>query len=266
MTSWGELVTTALLGTARRGVPGDKDPAATLLDLAATHRTAAMAGRRPEPASAPCPPAVPPLPAAPAAADLVLTGLLDRPDPILVNLWLAAGAERGYGAAPEHWTRLASLAARSTAYDRSRLLAVLGPAGRWFLEQNAAWRRLTQGSQAVPSAPHSPTRPPPTPPDVVASALEIIGGTSLGAARPAGERRAYAARLGAEMALAAYPMIAPAAERSLYQRPAPLTERRLARECFVVCEGIAWTRISIRDGFDPPDAPTPRREIPPLTP
>lgn len=145
-------------------------------------------------------------------------------------------------------------------------MAVLGAPGRWFLEQNAAWRRLAASSPAPASGPTTPDPTTNWPLDVVAEALETIGGTSLGRTRSGGERRAYAARLGVEMALAAYPMIRAAAERSLYERAAPLAERRLARECFVVCEEVAWTRIRIRDAFDPPGTPTPRLDMPPLTP
>jgi hypothetical protein len=165
MSGWGDLVTTALLGTDRRPVPSDlpvawgqftpgreaADPASTVLDLAARHRAVAQSGAPLD--SWPAPTAAPDerLALAPRAAQDLLAGMLSTPEPGVVNLWLAACADRGLGAATEHWARLAALATRNALYDRALLAAVLGPRGRWFLGQNPQWAQLL--STEPPEAP-----------------------------------------------------------------------------------------------------------------
>ena len=287
---WQELVAVALLGTARRPVPEDLpaawgrpvtdgEPSRRLLEIAAQHRAVAAAGR--PVARLPAVEALPGdgLPPPPVAARRLLDDLLARPQPAMVNVWLAACAARGLGLAAEHWTPLAALAARSTAYDRPLLGRVLGPRGRWFLGHHPQWRRLAEAAAAEPAVLPEPggtgavvpetvltepesifACPQPWPADLVAAALRVVAGGQL---RSAG--RAYATRLGAELPLAAYPMIITAAEHALYERPAPLAERRLTRECFVACELAAWTRIEIRDAFDAVEPTTERLGIPPLS-
>lgn len=179
---------------------------------------------------------------------------------------------------PQHWTPLAQLAARSTAYDRSLLGRVLGPAGLWFLRCNAAWRRLAESATAElpaePNAgghrvvvPETVLREPdaifacrqPWPADLLDAALQVLARAELGAGG-----LAYTARLGAELPLAAYAQLVQAAEGALSQRPLPLPLQRLVWQCFVACEEAAWLRIEIGAAFtgEPPMAA--RQGIPPL--
>ena len=157
MTSpeWGELVTTALLGTDRRPLPhelledhgqgaGGRDPAEVLLSAAARHRAAARAAA-PLQRCAAAPPAPPPdRPDAPEAAQELLGRLLARPVAELVNAWLATAQLRGVRAGPEHWSDLAGLVAGRPDYDRGLLAHALGTQGSWFLDQNPDWERLAE--------------------------------------------------------------------------------------------------------------------------
>lgn len=229
MTDWDELVTVALLGTDRRPVPdelrprwststsagGTRDAASVVLALAAAHRALTEVG--PAPAVCAGPELAPGarLPLAAERAQELLAGLLARPEPVLVNAWLTACADRGLGAAPDHWPRLAQLASRNTAYDRQLLGRVLGPRGLWFVTQHPQWARLatTTAEPSVTvaaSTPPGPTTPagPSTPPgpwgpsqpasswrpfeqrlvggpalafDEAVAALRLIAGGSLGA-------------------------------------------------------------------------------------
>jgi hypothetical protein len=156
MTTWADVVTTALLGTDRRPVPteipgwarvagvtGLGAPHQVLLDLAAAHRIAAGAGQRPRSGRAgatAAPRQV--LRFAPAAAERLLDDVLILPEPAAVNAWLQTCAGLQLGLRPGYWAALAALAARSSAYDRAALAAALGERGRWFTHQNPAWRRL----------------------------------------------------------------------------------------------------------------------------
>ncbi|MET1004105.1 MAG: hypothetical protein ABWX96_01085, partial [Propionibacteriaceae bacterium] len=178
MSGWDELVTTALLGTDRRPLspelgPGwasydperaTRDPAGVVLDLAASHRALRQAGVRLGRETPAEPGPTERLPLAPNRAQDVMAGLLTKPEPGLINLWLSICAERGLGLATELWPRLAQLASRNTAYDRTALLAVLGPPGGWFLRHNPAWARLAEASGA-------PAMPPPTDPSAVGDAV-----------------------------------------------------------------------------------------------
>lgn len=190
MTGWSELVTTALLGTDRRPVPHDlpsgwvgprggsaggeqgaADPTLEVLGLAARHRVAAQAGA--PPLRLPSPSTAPPerLPPAPAEAQELLGELLRRPEPAVVNLWLAECAGRGLGVIPDLWPRLAQLAVRNKEYDRPALLAVLGPRGRWFLTWFPDGARL--------AAPVEP-RPDPTQPGTPGGDLPAAGDAGSG--------------------------------------------------------------------------------------
>ena len=219
MTGWSDIVTTALLGTDRRPLPaelpswaaapglGDAgDAERRVLDLAAAHWVAAQAGRRAHSSekSSAGPTAVPPqrLPLAPFAAQRMLDAFLVRPDATSINHWIAVCALHGCGPAPRHWAALAGLAAHSTAYDRSALSAALGERGRWFVHQNAEWRRLATTLDAAadepepgdgPLAPAAPTaeqveRDPelllavtnPWPDPLVAAALAGLVGGRMG--------------------------------------------------------------------------------------
>lgn len=224
MSGWEDIVTTALLGTDRRPVPAaathlldlwgvplqpeEADPASAVLDVAAAHRTLGQAGAALS--SCPAPLVAPPdrLEVAPLAAQDVLAGLLARPAPGLVNIWMATAEQRCLGVAVEHWARLAQLASHDSAYDRALLVTVLGPRGVWFLGQHPQWSRLV--AAPTPSTrPHtraaettgdpadvltyanggeSPTlafemilaRPDPLPTALVAAALQLLAGGALG--------------------------------------------------------------------------------------
>ena len=178
MSSWTDLVTTALLGTERRPLPEDlptswsggaearqsvagaveagSESASRVLSLAARHRAVALAGTPLDRLSLPEVPVMARPPQAPRAAQDLLASMLGRPEPALVNLWLSACAARGMGVSPDLWTRLARLASRSTAYDRAALLQVIGVRGRWFLEQNPQWAPLSSSVPAPPLDSHPP--------------------------------------------------------------------------------------------------------------
>jgi len=174
MTDWDELVTVALLGTDRRPVPDDlrpgwststgaqagADAASVVLALAAAHRAVTEVGSLAAVCASPDRAPGVRLPPAPRAAHDLLAALLTRPDPVLVNAWLAACADRGLGAAPDHWPRLAQVAARNTAYDRQLLGRVLGPRGLWFVTQHPQWARLA-ATAVEPAAAATRSSPPP---------------------------------------------------------------------------------------------------------
>ena len=70
---------------------------------------------------------------------MVLSHLLSQPTPGLVNFWLACAADQGCGVPARRWTRLARLAAHSTAYDRPAWAACSARAG------DGSWRRIRTG-------------------------------------------------------------------------------------------------------------------------
>ncbi len=287
MTSWTELVTTALLGTDRRpitspGVDGGTDergaePTRTLLDLAARHRARARAGhpltRCPAPPMAP----VDDRPWAPGAAQELLGRLLLRPVPELVNAWLAAAAGRGVRPAPEHWTALASVAATRPEHDRGLLRQALGIQALWFVDQNPAWRRLAEAFRGVgpiptpePSA-AEPARPVPGEAEVRArpeaalavpapwpraltlAALRVVIGGQLGhrAAR-------YGAAVGARVAeddhhllQQALDALAEVSDQTVYHRTGPGLP--FVREALQAALAAAETRTEIDRVFDRSD-------------
>lgn len=292
MTDWPELVTTALLGTGRRPVPiglpeswaGERtaeeaDPAVRILDLAARHRAVRRAATRPVavpdlagfgPASRPpAPPSDRPPPPPPAAE--VLSSLLIRPTPALINFWLRCAESAGCGIPARYWTRLARLAAHSTAYDRGLLGRVLGARGRWFWQQNPEWRRLAadadparrhaqdtprqaQGTAGPTPRPTAETvrarpksifdHPDPWPTDVVAAAYVVLGSGMLGRAA-----RDYAAGVGARLPAELYASLGAAAEYYLQAPEASPALRRAVRESFVIVERAAYTRTRIEHAF-----------------
>ena len=161
-TRWSDVVATALLGTDRRSllrtppaawaIPAvSDDPATQILDLAAQHRSWSLAGA--SLATAEPPPTAAPASEATWAADSaqeLLGRLLDRPEPDMINYWLAACVARRHHVWPEHWQLLAELATASVAYDRQLLARALGASGIWFLHQNPSWARLaTQVARAL---------------------------------------------------------------------------------------------------------------------
>jgi hypothetical protein len=155
VSDWSDVVTTALLGTDRRPLPSrlpapwgllvsdrTADPASTLLDLAAAHRAASRSTSALDRCAAPAAGPENWLPRAPEAAQALLGSLLAKPQPGLVNDWLATCATAGMGAGVEHWPRLTAVALRNSAVDRDLVGRVLGPRGLWFLSQHPNWTRL----------------------------------------------------------------------------------------------------------------------------
>jgi hypothetical protein len=280
---WAELVTTALLGTDRR--PLDvADPPAEVLHQAARHRVldrlAAVVTAPSDPTADPAPEPAPvqDRPEAPAAADQLLEQLLRTPDPALVSCWLAVCADHAYVVAALHWTVLARLAARSTAYDRVALGVVLGPRGRWFLRQNPEWRRLAADAEA-PSEPVRPADPEPTGPltveDVLAeperllshpqpwsAALVSAAYAVLGGDGQAPPPRSFASRLGVALPTELYPSIARAGEYYVLSPDASPARRRTIRDRFVTLELAAYARAAVQHAFTDGTIGFTRAEIP----
>ncbi|WP_327353982.1 DUF5691 domain-containing protein [Streptomyces sp. NBC_01304] len=165
-TTWEDLVTTALLGTDRRGRTSPTPGA--LLDGAALHTVRRRAGLRPAPAASRPERAVPdlrdPLPDA-ARARLAML-LSDRPGvgqggrrgtaPDLTELlpqWLIAANDRGYAAPPELLPALLD-AARGRTDLRPQALLFAGPRALWLARLNPDWKfalRTAPGGSALPS-------------------------------------------------------------------------------------------------------------------
>ncbi|AYC39098.1 DUF5691 domain-containing protein [Streptomyces griseorubiginosus] len=162
---WEELVTSALLGTARRTPPGvvpGSDAPTALLDAAAVETVRRRAGLRPtRAAERPQPAPEDNRPALPAAASRRLSMLLaDRPGtgssgrrgtaPDLMELlpqWLSAANAHGY-AAPPHLVPALLDAARGRTDLRPAALAFAGPRATWLARLNPDWRfalRATPG-------------------------------------------------------------------------------------------------------------------------
>lgn len=150
--AWSEIVTTALLGTERRrpaadlgepwaesAVSAGSQAAERLLDLAVAYRAALRTTPVAKPV--PKPPSAPhgQLPTAPLPARDLLDGLLLRPDPALIIIWLTECVDHGMTIAPQSWTPLADHLVRHRNYPPQLLRAALGPHGMWFLERNPRW-------------------------------------------------------------------------------------------------------------------------------
>jgi len=193
---WSELVTVALLGTDRRPLPDVAGsvvaraiplapgplvaPATRLLDLAAGYRATHRAGARlPVEEVTPLPMWPPEKPVPPAAHELLLLHL-ERAEPLMLNLWLRRCQRDGAVVAADAWTPLIQLAAQSPRYDRSALKAVLGEPGRWFLEQNPAWRTVAVAPPPHLEQPHlepphlEPPHPEPPHPEPVVDSEGMI--------------------------------------------------------------------------------------------
>jgi hypothetical protein len=271
---WAELVTTALLGTDRRPLDA-VDPPVAVLREAARHRVLdrlAEPEHTEQPPQDPAPPdptppdpAPPQAPEAPAAADRLLTDLLQAPDPALITCWLRVCADHGRTAAAIHWTPLARLASRTTAYDRSALGAALGHLGRWFLHQNPEWRKLAADAERPEprsdTAPTPPRRllaeevladperllahPQPWGPELVSAAYAVLGGEG-----PVAPTRSFATRLGVALPTTLYPTIAQAGEYYVLAPDASPARRRTIRDRFVALELAAYARAAIDHAFD----------------
>lgn len=290
MSGWPELVTTALLGTGRRPLPTglpsswgtkaqakpdrpDRDPAVRLLELAARHRAVSRVSSTP--GALPRAKAAEPIPLLdrrppPAEAADVLAQLIVRPTPALINLWLACAATAGCGVPAPYWTRLARVAAHSTAYDRALLGRVLGERGRWFLRQNPDWRRLA--ADAAADVAHDPRpsdpggdrqttaetvrarpyaifdHPDPWPTDVVAAAYAVLGRGAVGRTT-----REYAAGVGARLPVELYAGLGSAAQYYLQAPEASPVLRRQIRASFVILEEAAFVRVRIEEAFRDPE-------------
>ncbi|MFK4101445.1 DUF5691 domain-containing protein [Streptomyces sp. NPDC019531] len=163
--AWEELVTSALLGTARRTPPGlasGPEAPVALLDAAAVATVRRRAGLRPARAAERPRPAAedarPPLPA--AAARRLSMLLADRPGsgtggrrgtaPDLMELlpqWLSTANASGY-APPPHLLPALLDAARGRTDLRPAALAFAGPRATWLARLNPDWRfalRATPG-------------------------------------------------------------------------------------------------------------------------
>ena len=206
-----------------------------------------------------------------------MTMVLRVPDPTLVSCWLQTCAGYGRVVAAVHWTRLARLAARATAYDRIALGSCLGPRGRWFLRQNPEWRKLAEDVDRPAASPTTaepasrlvaedvltdPARllaqPQPWPPELVSAAYAVLGGEGAGPPPPG-----FATRLGVALPPELYPSIAAAGEYHLLAPDVSPARRRSVRDRFVALELAAYARAAVDHAFGSHD-PTgfTRAEIP----
>lgn len=155
MSAWQELVTTALLGTDRRALPGDLastgDPARAVLDAAAGLSARRHAGARPGRAAAPDPAPRQDLDFAPDRAQRLLAHVLDSRDTTLADVWLQHCVERGLGVRPRLWCALAASAAPARGVDRALSRAALGARGRAFLALRPEWQVVLQPTRPAPA-------------------------------------------------------------------------------------------------------------------
>ena len=182
-SAWDELVTTALLGTERRPLPGglpepvarlaaaQPDRALAVLDAAAGYLSMRHAGARP--GSRPEPPLAPrqTLDPAPEAAQQLLARLLRERDPALVDTWLARCTSRGLGVRAGLWAPLATAAAAPAGPDRTLVRAALGDRGRTFLAANPRWRAVAAEPVATPP---EPSTDPAWTPELTAQAVTLV--------------------------------------------------------------------------------------------
>jgi hypothetical protein len=290
---WEDVVTTGLIGTDRRPVPGELpvswgteldqaiDPAHAVLSLAARHRAVARAGGSLQS----CPPgaAAPPsrAPVASGAAHEILLRLLSPPQVDLLNLWLAAAVRHDQRVSAAYWSPLAMLAARTTELDRMALAKGLGERGIWFVEQNPQWARLAKSLQShahdeiAPEADASGREVTEAAvrahPELIMGAvtewsheltravLEIIASGQL---QQRGVR--YAATVGTRMPLQHYEQLRLAVQH-LPRREQSLTLAggRSVREALLALERMVWLRIEMRSAFSGEPIMVRRLEIPP---
>jgi hypothetical protein len=149
VTTWDELVSTALVGTERRQLPGGADgwsrpagdPEATLLDRAAIEVARRRAGRTAGRAE-PLPPARDEhLPRVGRAAAQRLARMLGGDHATLLPEWLDAVAARGLRA-PEHLLPDLLQRGRSERSARPAIAAVAGARGTWLARLNPEWAYL----------------------------------------------------------------------------------------------------------------------------
>ncbi|WP_231387138.1 SWIM zinc finger family protein [Nocardia sp. BMG111209] len=149
-------MSTALLGTARRGVRTAElpapvaaaaarfsgDPAAVLLDIAVVHDLFARGAILPESVPAPEPATDDERLVLPQAAAARLAELLTSNSPFLPE-WFEA-AERPAFRAPDALAGLVLDQARTRTELRETLLRLAGTRGTWLARQNPAWRTLVR--------------------------------------------------------------------------------------------------------------------------
>ena len=146
---WAELVSTALVGTDRRAVPGNGpssgqsvDPALTLLSRAAVAGLVRRVGAPPERFDGPLPVPAPadPRPPLPEPAVRRLRAILDS-YPKYLPEWLAAVRAAGFRLPAGFFPPLLDLA-RTNTLIRPDLALVLGAPGRWLATASGTWKYL----------------------------------------------------------------------------------------------------------------------------
>ncbi|WP_278263313.1 SWIM zinc finger family protein [Nocardia sp. AG03] len=149
-----ELVSVALMGTARRGVDGLRldaavstalpqhsgEPATRLLDTAALQDLYLRAGRVPGAAAKPAPAQDDPRALLPSRAAARLSRLLTEKSPFLPE-WFAAAAPSDFRLPDVLCVQALSAAAADTSL-RGNLLRLAGRRGRWLAARNPAWAKL----------------------------------------------------------------------------------------------------------------------------
>lgn len=146
--SWDLLVSTALVGTARRSVPDTPDlpataeteDAAALLDRAALATVRRLAGHTPARVAPIDPDPGPDRPEAGGPAALRLEAILaDRPE--LLPEWLELAAAAGLRAPAEHLPGLLDRGARDSSL-RPAIAAACGSRGHWLARFEPDWEYL----------------------------------------------------------------------------------------------------------------------------
>lgn len=279
MAGWEDLITVAMLGTDRRPLPDGlpsswgsevadtADPTHAILVAAARHQALARAGQQLTWIGTASRPTIEPEDLRPAP-DLAYRQFVEwvLRDILRTNVWLEECVAQGCQVAARFWPELAASAARRSrrpragaagsgsaaeTVDRALLLAALGPAGRWFLDQNPAWRSLLQplpeGNGSAPETVVEPVRDT----DWVRRNLgEIMLADQLTAAGQLHRGR----ELGYLLLPEHYRLIGDALEW-VADQPWPARRRSDTVTALLGVEEIAWLRIELRGIFRgrPPD-------------
>ncbi|GAA4206485.1 DUF5691 domain-containing protein [Streptosporangium oxazolinicum] len=141
---WEDLVSTALVGTDRRPLPGPGASEVELLGRAAVHTLRMRAGRRPVAPGEPTAVAAPEeQPAVSRAAGERLARILGGEQPRLLTEWLETAAARGYRLSPHLLPELLDHAAKDRSI-RPHLGVLAGNRGRWLAGLNPAWGFLLE--------------------------------------------------------------------------------------------------------------------------
>jgi hypothetical protein len=153
VSAWPQLVSAALLGTARREPPQDAPLAierasaeAALLARAATTAVVRRAGARPRtapPLEEPAPDET--LPRCSARAGALLAAILDGDFPAVLPEWLGLAARRRVRAPEEILPALLTLA---RGKERTLALAVIGERGLWLARLREDWAWAAAGDDA----------------------------------------------------------------------------------------------------------------------